>query len=139
MDEDVLKNSVSVTATEDTEFIEISIKNEDPVLATKIANEMSKVFIENVKEFYKVENVHVVDAAEVPQYNVNHLKDIIIFAFIGIVISVMYVLISNMLDTTIKSEDDIEKIFKQTVLATMPLYENNDNKKRRRNNKWEEN
>lgn len=47
----------------------------------------------------------------------------------------MYVLISNMLDTTIKSEDDIEKIFKQTVLATMPLYENNDNKKRRRNNK----
>lgn len=137
MDEDVLKNSVSVTATEDTEFIEISVKNEDPVLATKIANEMSKVFIENVKEFYKVENVHVVDAAEVPQspYNVNHLKDIIIFAFIGIVISVMYVLISNMLDTTIKSEDDIEKIFKQTVLATMPLYENNDNKKRRRNNK----
>ena len=67
MDEDVLKNSVSVTATEDTEFIEISVKNEDPVLATKIANEMSKVFIENVKEFYKVENVHVVDAAEVPQ------------------------------------------------------------------------
>ena len=137
MDEDVLKNSVSVTATEDTEFIEISVKNEDPVLATKIANEMSKVFIENVKEFYKVENVHVVDAAEVPQspYNVNHIKDVIIFAFVGAVIAVLYVLVSNMLDTTIKSEDDIEKIFKQTVLATMPLYENNDNKKRRRNNK----
>ena len=130
MDEDVLKNSVSVTATEDTEFIEISVKNEDPVLATKIANEMSKVFIENVK-------VHVVDAAEVPQspYNVNHIKDVIIFAFVGAVIAVLYVLVSNMLDTTIKSEDDIEKIFKQTVLATMPLYENNDNKKRRRNNK----
>lgn len=131
MDENDLKNSVSVTATEDTEFIEISVKNEDPVLATKIANEMSKVFIENVKEFYKVENVHVVDAAEVPQspYNVNHIKDVIIFAFVGAVIAVLYVLVSNMLDTTIKSEDDIEKIFKQTVLATMPLYDGTDGKK----------
>ena len=135
MDENDLKNSVSVTATEDTEFIEISVKNEDPVLATKIANEMSKVFIENVKEFYKVENVHVVDAAEVPQspYNVNHIKDVIIFAFVGAVIAVSYVLVSNMLDTTIKSEDDIEKIFKQTVLATMPLYDGKDGKKRRKN------
>ena len=135
MDENDLKNSVSVTATEDTEFIEISVKNEDPVLATKIANEMSKVFIENVKEFYKVENVHVVDAAEVPQspYNVNHIKDDIIFAFVGAVIAVSYVLVSNMLDTTIKSEDDIEKIFKQTVLATMPLYDGTDGKKRRKN------
>lgn len=135
MGENDLKNSVSVTATEDTEFIEISVKNEDPVLATKIANEMSKVFIENVKEFYKVENVHVVDAAEVPQspYNVNHIKDVIIFAFVGAVIAVSYVLVSNMLDTTIKSEDDIEKIFKQTVLATMPLYDGTDGKKRRKN------
>ena len=135
MDENDLKNSVSVTATEDTEFIEISVKNEDPVLATKIANEMSKVFIENVKEFYKVENVHVVDAAEVPQspYNVNHIKDVIIFAFVGALIAVSYVLVSNMLDTTIKSEDDIEKIFKQTVLATMPLYDGTDGKKRRKN------
>lgn len=135
MDENDLKNSVSVTATEDTEFIEISVKNEDPVLATKIANEMSKVFIENVKEFYKVENVHVVDAAEVPQspYNVNHIKDVIIFAFVGAVIAVSYVLVSNMLDTTIKSEDDIEKIFKQTVLATMPFCDGADGKKRRRN------
>ena len=134
MDENDLKNSVSVTATEDTEFIEISVKNEDPVLATKIANEMSKVFIENVKEFYKVENVHVVDAAEVPQspYNVKHIKDVIIFAFVGAVIAVSYVLVSNMLDTTIKSEDDIEKIFKQTVLATMPLYDGTDGKKRRK-------
>ena len=135
MDENDLKNSVSVTATEDTEFIEILVKNEDPVLATKIANEMSKVFIENVKEFYKVENVHVVDAAEVPQspYNVNHIKDVIIFAFVGAVIAVLYVLVSNMLDTTIKSEDDIEKIFKQTVLATMPFCDGADGKKRRRN------
>ena len=125
MDEDVLKNSVSVTATEDTEFIEISIKNEDPVLATKIANEMSKVFIENVKQYYKIENLYIYDEAEVENepYNINHKKDVLIFAVIGIVIAFGYVLILNMLDTTIKSAQDIEKISGVTVLASIPIYD----------------
>ena len=132
MEEATLKKIVSVTAAEDTEFIEISVKNEDPALATKIANEIAKVFIDNVKEFYGVENVHVVDAAEVPQapYNINHAKDIVIFAFIGVVVAVMNVLIVNILDTTIKSEEDIEKNFGFTVLATIPLYEDEDNKRK---------
>jgi len=132
MEEATLKKIVSVTAAEDTEFIEISVKDEDPALATKIANEIAKVFIENVKEFYGVENVHVVDAAEVPQapYNINHVKDVVIFAFVGAVIAVGYVFIVNMLDTTIKSEEDIEKNFGLTVLATMPLYEEEDNKRK---------
>ena len=132
IDEDVLKKSISVTAVEDTEMIQISVKNTDPVLATKIANETAKVFIENVKEYYGIENVHVVDEAEIPQEpsNVNHTKDVIIFTFIGVVISVMYVLVSNMLDTTIKSEEDIEKISGLTVLSTMPLYEETNNRRK---------
>ena len=132
MEEAPLKKIVSVTAAEDTEFIEISVKDEDPALTTKITNEIAKVFIENVKEFYGVENVHIVDAAEVPQapYNINHVKDVVIFAFIGAVVAVGYVFIVNMLDTTIKSEEDIEKNFGLTVLATMPLYEEDDNKRK---------
>lgn len=133
IDEDTLKKSISVTAVEDAEMIRIAVKNEDPVLATKIANETASVFIENVKEYYGIENVHVVDEAEIPQQpsNVNHKKDVIIFVFIGIVIAVMYVLIANMLDTTIKSEEDIEKISGLTVLATMPIYERVGNKRKR--------
>lgn len=98
MEEETLKKSVSVTAVEDAEMIQISVKNEDPVLATKIANETASVFINNVKEYYNMENVHVVDKAEIPQEpsNVNHIKDVIIFSFIGVVIAVMYVLIANM-------------------------------------------
>ena len=44
----------------------------------------------------------------------------------------MYVLLANMLDTTIKSEEEIEKDFKLTVLATMPLYDGTEYKRRRR-------
>ena len=131
LDEDTIRNNVSVTTVSDAEVIEISVKNEDPVLAAKITNEMSKVFIENVKEYYGMENVHIVDEAEVAQgpCNVNHVKDIIIFAFVGVVIAVMYVLIANMLDTTIKSEEELEKLTGFTVLAAIPFDEKYEDKK----------
>ena len=45
-----------------------------------------------------------------------------IFAFAGIVVAAMYVLIGNMLDTTIKSAEEVEKEFKVPVLASIPLY-----------------
>ena len=51
-----------------------------------------------------------------------HSWDVIIFAFIGVVVAVIYVLIANMLDTTIKSADDIERQFKLPVLASIPIY-----------------
>ena len=136
-DAEELKKNVTVSAREDTEIIEITVTDEDPVLAAKIANEIAKVFIENVKEYYGIENLHVVDEAEVEEQpaNINHIKDIVIFGFIGIVVASMYVLIVNMLDTTIKSSEDIEKITGVTVLASIPIYETIDEKpksKRRR-------
>ena len=124
-EEDSIRKNVSVSTVSDAEVIEIKVKNEDPVLAAKITNEIAKVFIENVKEYYGMENVHVVDEAEVEEEpcNINHTKDVIIFVFIGIVISSMYVLVINMLDTTIKASEDIEKIAGVTVLASIPIYE----------------
>ena len=73
---------------------------------------------------YKINNVQVVDEAEISTSpsNINHTKDVVIFAFIGVVVAVMYVLIGNMLDTTIKSAEEVEKEFKVPVLASIPLY-----------------
>ena len=117
------KKNISVTSVEDTELIEISVTNENPTYAMQIANETVELFKEQVAEIYNINNVHVVDAAEeekVPS-NVNHTKDVILFAFIGIVVAVIYVLIANMLDTTIKSREEVEKLYKVPVLAEIPF------------------
>lgn len=131
IDEGSIKKNVSVTQVSDTEVIQITVRNDDPVLAQKIANEIAKVFIEKVKEeFYKIENIRIVDEAEIAQspYNINHTKDVIIFGAVGLVIALMYVLVANMLDTTIKSAQDIEKATGFTVLATIPLYDMNEDR-----------
>lgn len=136
MSEEAVRKSVSVTAVSDTEVIKISVQNLDPVEAAKIANEMANVFIDTIKEFYGIENVHIVDEAEIEEYpcNVNHPKDVIIFAFIGVVVAAMYVFIDYMLDTSVKSIEDIEKMMGVTVLAAIPVYEaalENTNRKKR--------
>ena len=121
-----LRNNVSVSTVEDTEVIEISVSNENAQYSANIANEIAKVFSEKVSEIYNINNVHVVDEAEVESTpsNINHKRDIVIFAFIGLVVSIIYVLIANMLDTTVKTAEDIEKDFKLPVLASIPVYEN---------------
>lgn len=125
MDEDELKRNVSVKAKEDTEIIEITVSGEEPDTIVKIANEIATVFVETVEEFYHIENVYVVDEAEIPDepYNINHKKDIAIFAFIGFALSCAYVLVANMLDTTIKDADEIEKQIGVPVLVSIPDYE----------------
>lgn len=122
--EDELEKNITVSQEKDTEIIRISVTNADATTAAKVANEVAKVFSQRVSEIYKINNVQVVDQAEVDTIpsNINHAKDIIIFACVGIVVSVMYVLIANMLDTTIKTAEEVEKEFKVPVLASIPLY-----------------
>ena len=124
MDEEELKKNVSVTSVEDTEVIKIIVKDKNPTNAAKIANEIAKVFPTEVSSIYKINNVYILDEAEVAQgpSNINHVWDIVIFAFIGLVISFVYVLVGNMFDTTIKTVEDIEKTFKIPVLVSIPVY-----------------
>lgn len=122
--EDELKNNITVTQEKDTEIIKISVSNTNANTAEKVANEVAKVFTEKIQEIYKINNVQIVDTAEIETEpsNINHPKDVIIFTFIGIVVSAGYVLIANMIDTTVKTAEEVEKEFKVPVIATIPLY-----------------
>ena len=45
---------------------------------------------------------------------------ILIFALIGLAVSAVYVFIANLLDTTIKSKEDIEEKVGLTMLTAIP-------------------
>ena len=121
VDEDVLKKEINVTAVTRTQILKISVTDKDADRATKIANEMGKVFSERIKDIYKIENVSVLDEAETPEEpsNVNHKRDMLIFLAVGIVLAIAIVLLANMLDNSIKSSADIETL-NLTVLAEIP-------------------
>lgn len=128
--EDTLKNKITVSEIEDSEMIKITAKDENPVQAMRVANEVTKVFAKTVTDIYKINNVYTVDEAEEPitPCNINHIRDIAIFLVIGLVISIIYVLITNMFDNTIKDADDIETNSELITLVSIPFV-NEDNKK----------
>lgn len=125
-----LKENVSVTSVTNTALIELKVTNENPESVSKIANEIANVFVKKIAEIYNINNVQIVDEAEMPTSpsNINHKKDIIMFAFVGIVISFSYVIISNMLDTTVKSADELERMFDLPILVSIPMYGNKKQK-----------
>lgn len=130
-----LQSHITVSSVDDTDLIQISVTDANPELASRIANEVVNVFIEKVANgVYKINNAQVWDVAETPTapYNINHTRDLIIFIFAGFVVAAIYVLIANMLDTTVKSKDDIEKKLGLTVLTTIPLcdFDMNINKRK---------
>ena len=123
--EEEIRKKIKVNSVSNTELIEISVTDEEAKLASKLANEIAKVFITKVSEIYNINNVYVVDEAEIETEasNINHVKDIIIFAFIGAIASLAIIFIANMLDTTVKSAEDIEKKVNAPVLASIPKYD----------------
>lgn len=129
--EESLRKNITVSSVKDTELIEITVSNEEPIYATQIANEIANVFSEEVNDIYNINNIHVVDTAEIPKEPsiINVSKNVILFAFVGLVIAIIYALIANMLDTTVKSAEEIEKNYGIPVIATIPLIDNFENEK----------
>lgn len=129
---ETIQASTNVSTSSDTEVLKITVSNKDPELACKIANEIATVFTEQALEIYKVNNVNVLDEAvvSVNPSNVNLFKNIIIFAFVGGVLVAGYILLINMLDTTVKTDLDIERTVHLPVLASIVLTEDTPKKKK---------
>ncbi len=133
INEKELKNNISVNSVKNTDLIKITVKNENPNIATKIANEIANVFSKKVKELYNINNIYLMGDANVPNAptNINHKKNIAFFLIIGLGVAIVYVVALNMLDTTIKTPETIEKEYNLPVLASIPKYENKIRKAKR--------
>lgn len=118
-----LEQNVEAKQIDNTQFLEISVKNESPERAKNIANELAEVFTEQIKEIYNLQNISIVDKAETEENpcNINHMKDMIIFGFAGIVLSIIIVMIIYMFDDTVKDQKDIEKNIKLRTIGTLPV------------------
>ena len=118
-----LQNNITAKQVSSTQFLKISVTSTNPEEACNIANELAKVFTEEIKEIYNIQNINVVDNAEVATspYNINHKKDLLIAGAIGMFLSAILVMAIYILDDTIKDEKDLEKNLRLKTLGTLPI------------------
>ena len=119
-----LSDKVSVTSSNDTELIVISVVDKDSKLARDIANEIAKVFKEEITTIYNIENISIVDVAIKAKdaYNVNPLKQYVIGVGSGFLIGSLIITVMFYFDDSIKKPEDIEEKVGLSVLSTVPKY-----------------
>ena len=120
-----LSNSITTSSVEETEIIQITVENAKAKDAQKITDEVAKVFSKEIKDIYNLENVTIIDKAELAKspYNVNYVKDNIVYLVIGIVLSFGVVFVMYYFDTSIKSSDIVEEKLGLTVIGIVPKEE----------------
>ena len=123
--EETLASRVSVSAITDTDIIKISVSDRSNQLAAQIANKIAEVFMADIKTRYNLQNVSVLDEAiaESSPYNVNIIKEIVLYLMIGIIVGCVIVFIMYYFDTSIKSSTEIEEKFGLVVLGNVPYVE----------------
>jgi len=116
-----LASKINVTSIADTEIIKITVADEDGIRAKNIANVTANYFAKEVVELYNMNNVEILDEAIATDkpYNINIVKQFIIYLLIGVVIGAAILFIVYYFDRTIKSVEQIEQKIKLPILGSV--------------------
>ena len=112
-------NEVAVSAVEDTEIIRITVTDEDPELAVKIANSVATVFSREVIQLYKINNVSVLDEAQLPTYPSNYhtMRDIVLAVMVTFVGASALIFVVFYFDDSLTDNDNVESEVEMPIVA----------------------
>ena len=117
-----IRKMLTASAVNGTEIFEVKITTKDANEAAVIANTIAAVAPEEIIRVVKAGSVELIDEA-VPATSPsspNVLLNTIIGLMLGGVLSVLGVLVAEMLDNRIKTEDDLKKGYDFPILGTIP-------------------
>lgn len=118
-----LNSKISVSSVNNTEIIKITVSDVDAIKAKNIANVTANYFAEEVIKLFNMNNVNILDEAieaENP-YNINIIKQVIIYFMIGFVLASGILFIIFYFDRTIKSVEQVEQKIKLPILGSVQL------------------
>jgi capsular polysaccharide biosynthesis protein len=125
-----LNGKITVGSEKDSQVVNISVQDPDPVMAAKIANKIAEVFQEEIVKIMSVDNVSILAKAAVAENPVpvkpNPPMNIAIALVVGIMAGVGIAFLLEYLDNTIKNEQDIEKILEMPVLGVITIIEEDE-------------
>ena len=120
-EEDVLK-SLTVTPRADTQILEISYINVDPVIAQEVVESVTKNFINYSTELIPNGNVKIIESVRVPEKPVspNKKMNIAIAFLLGLMVSIGLSFLIEFMDNTFKTKEHIENILDLPAIGVIP-------------------
>lgn len=118
---DLLAKEISVTNEQNSQVLSISVEHEKLNTAIAIANMTAEVFQEEIKKIMSIDNVTVLSQA-IERKNVKPIKpnlplNLIIASILGVVFGVVLAYFLYLINTTVKTEEDIEELIDYPLLG----------------------
>jgi capsular polysaccharide biosynthesis protein len=120
---DQLSKIIKVTPEQGTQILSISATSNSPKEAAEIVNAASTTFISESKKIFPTGgDIQIMDQAKVPEKPIAPRKtlNVAIAFFLGLMISVGLSFVLEYMDSTIKTEDDVNRYLELPVIGIIP-------------------
>lgn len=116
---------VNISVNESTFFITISVSGDDPQKCANVANQVADKCKTVFDKYLKYGTIGNIREAKVPTnpYEPSNLKNTLLGLLVGLAASCVIAILLELIDTTIKSDDDIQEIYGLPVFAEIPDFE----------------
>ncbi len=117
--------TVEFAVEPDTFYITISVSGTDPQKCANVANQIADTCQKVYHDGFSYGQIGTIRTAKEPGSPVspNKTQNALFGAAIGLILSSVIVILLDLIDTTIKSDDDIAEIYKIPVFAEIPDFE----------------
>ena len=104
---DELKKAISVQTQQNSQVFSLQVKTDDPQESAVVANTVANVFRQQIKKIMSVNNVTIVSRASTPDAPSFPNKKLFALAgaVLGLVLSFLYILIGDLMDTSIHDDE----------------------------------
>ncbi|MFR0539478.1 YveK family protein [Limosilactobacillus reuteri subsp. suis] len=102
-----LKKAISVQTQQNSQVFSLQVKTDDPQESAVVANTVSNVFKQQIKKIMSVNNVTIVSRASTPDEPSFPNKKLFALAgaILGLILSFLYILIGDLMDTSVHGDD----------------------------------
>ena len=123
--------ALSITSEEETNFMRFSVSGSDAKKVYEVAQKVTEVAPKIYLETYKIGKIDTIRPASVPSVpsSPDIKKNVLIGFLAGLALALVISLFLDIIDTTIKPEDDLFKIYGVPVFAEVVDFEREDKKR----------
>lgn len=117
-----LKEMISASSVNATEIFKVTVTSPDPYEAEQIASAIAYILPQRIDNIIDGTSVSIVDTAVVPSTpsSPSYPKNTVIGCLIGALLCILAIVLHELFDVTIRTEEDITRRCSHPVLATVP-------------------
>ena len=117
-----LKDMIAAASVNDTEIFRVVVTSPDPEEADEIADAIAYILPKRINTIIEGTSAKIVDSSIVASTpsSPSYTKNTIFGFLIGLVLVIGVIVLQEIFDVTIRSEEDMEQVCKLPVLASVP-------------------